>query len=320
MSKSTAITIAPQRDIDLQADLLTLLAEWHASLDLRVRTGELSPASRRTYVDGVKRFFEWCSSYSSVTDDVIREWLGDLRGSGCKPASINTWLSGLRAFFAWAVGARRIPYNPASGIKSAKRSDSRQHKRDALTNSEVRRVLAMPDETPAGLRDRAIIYLMAYTAARTVEVHRADLEDLSTKANRPVLKVRGKGRAESDEVIVIANSEAEGAMHDWISVRGNKPGPLFTSLSPRNKGGRLSLSAIRGLVKSYYNLAGVVGDNKTTHSLRHSAISNAIANKAPIQKARAMARHRSIDTTMIYVHESDRVEQPAEQFIDYRGE
>jgi site-specific recombinase XerD len=317
MPKPNALIIAPQRDVEAQADLRALIADWHAALDLRVNTAELSAASRRTYTEGAQHFFDWCYGYSALTDDVIRDWIADLRGAAFKPATINTWLSGLRAFFAWAVGARRIPYNPAAGIKSAKRTDSRKHKREMLTSAEIRRVLALPEETPVGKRDRAILYLMAYTAARTIEVHRANLDQLRTESDRLVLKVQGKGREEADEIIVITHPQAEAALHDWLSVRGNKPGPLFTSLSPRTRGGRLSLSAIRWTVKSYYKAAGVRGANKTTHSLRHSAISNAINNGAPVQKVRAMARHQSIDTTMIYVHEADRVTNPAELFIDY---
>lgn len=317
MSKTTTLTIAPLSAVESQTDLRALLADWHAALDLRVRTAELSAASKRTYIDGAQRFMEWCTGYASITDDVIREWLADMRGAGFKPSTVNTFLAGLRAFFAWAVGARRLPYNPAEGIKGAKRTDSRRHKREMLTSAEIRRVLAMPDDTPVGKRDRAMINLMVYTAARTIEVHRSNLEDLRTESDRLVLHVQGKGREETDEVIVVTNPDAEAALHDWLGVRGNKPGPLFTSLSPRSRDGRLSLSAIREIVKDYYKAAGVIGAHKSTHSLRHSAINNAIQNGAPVQKVRAMARHQSIDTTMIYVHENDRVTNPAEQFIDY---
>lgn len=317
MTNQTALTIAPLRAIESHADLRDLLADWHAALDLRVRTAELSEASRRTYEEGAKRFMDWCSGYTTITDDVIREWLADMRGASFKPATVNTWLAGLRAFFAWAVGARRLPYNPAESIKGMKRTDSRKHKREMLTSAEIRRVLAMPDDSPIGKRDRAILYLMAYTAARTIEVHRANLEDLRTESDRLVLHVQGKGREETDEMIVITHPQAETALHDWLGVRGSKAGPLFTSLSQRTREGRLALSTLREIVKSYYKAAGVRGANKTTHSLRHTAITNAIQHGAPIQKARAMARHASIDTTMIYVHEIDRVTNPAEQFIDY---
>jgi site-specific recombinase XerD len=38
---------------------------------------------------------------------------------------------------------------------------------------------------------------------------------------------------------------------------------------------------------------------------------------APVQKVQSMARHKNIDTTMIYYHEVDRLTNPAEDFINY---
>ena len=64
------------------------------------------------------------------------------------------------------------------------------------------------------------------------------------------------------------------------------------------------------------NTAGLTG-NKTTHSLRHTAIANTIRHNAPIQKVKGMSRHSSLDTLMIYYHEVDRLTEPAEKFISY---
>ena len=84
------------------------------------------------------------------------------------------------------------------------------------------RVLRQPDtDTPQCRRDKAILALMAYTAARTIEVHRSDLADLKSEAGQMVLHVQGKGRDEKDELIVIDNPAAAGALHDWLSVRGD---------------------------------------------------------------------------------------------------
>ncbi len=93
-----------------------------------------------------------------------------------------------------------------------------------------------------------------------------------------VLDVAGKGRNEADELLVIANADAQTTIHDWLSARGDEPGPLFVSFSPRSRGSRLSMRAIRGIVKAAYKAAGVRGKRKTTHSLRHTAITKAIHN------------------------------------------
>lgn len=177
-------------------------------------------------------------------------------------------------------------------------------------------VLSLPGQSDANIRDRAYLALRAYTAVRDVELHRADISDLKTRGDRAVLFIQGKGHQSKDDFVVLTQ-DAELAVRDWLRVRGSQAGPLFISFSNKTRGGRLSLRAIRGLVKAAYRKAGVIGVEKTSHSLRHSAITNAIVHGAPIEKAQHMARHRDIGTTSIYFHETDRLRAPAEDFIQY---
>jgi integrase/recombinase XerC len=157
---------------------------------------------------------------------------------------------------------------------------------------------------------------MAYCAVRTVEIQRADIADLQTKDNRTILWIRGKGHEEADDFVVLP-SHTERVVRDWLKVRKKKAGPLFWSLSRQNRGERLSSRAIRGIVKDRFANAGVLGNHKTTHSLRHSAITNAIRQGAQPLQVQAMARHRSFDTTLGYYHEVGRIASPAEDMIDY---
>ena len=317
------ITTGTPATVHTLAEVSDLIAAWHVSLDRLVAAGDLARTTRNTYAIGAAKFTAWAETQAigQVTSDTIREWIASLRSAGKKAGSINTWLAGLRAFYSWALGAGRMWIDPTAGVKGDKRAGTKQkHKRQALTDREVMRVLSKPDtSTATGTRDKAIVSIMAYTAARTIEVYRADLADLKSEGGQLVLYVQGKGHDDKDELIVIDNPQAAGALHDWLSTRGDRPGPLFLSQSDRSNGDRLSLRAIREIIKGYYKAAGVVGKDKTTHSLRHAAISNAIRHGAPVQKVQAMARHASIETTMIYYHEVDRLSDPAERYISYNG-
>lgn len=157
---------------------------------------------------------------------------------------------------------------------------------------------------------------MLHTAARTIEAHRADVNGLTTEGGKLVLMVQGKGHTEKADMLVLIGP-AENPMRDWLAVRGKKPGALFTSLSNKSRGERLSRSALREIIKAYFAAAGIQGANKTTHSLRHTAISAAIRHGAPAEKVRGMSRHASLDTLMIYYHETDRIDDPAERYISY---
>ncbi len=313
---TTALTITSPHAPSLRNDALVVLDEYLADLKLQVESGQLAPTTAITYRLGIGRFVDYAVSAGRIDTAILQEWVIQLRKKNYTPSTVNTWLAGVRAFLAWAVAHQLIPYNPARDIKGARRDNRAKHLRAPLSDAEVVAVLSIPGDSDQAVRDRAYLTLRAYTAVRDIELHRADLADLKTRGERTVLFIQGKGHVSKDDFVVL-NEDAQRALRDWLRVRGNRAGPLFTSLSNKSRGSCLSLRAIRDLVKSAYRAAGVIGDDKTSHSLRHSAITNAIEHGAPIEKAKSMARHRDISTTAIYYHTTTRLREPAEDFIHY---
>jgi integrase/recombinase XerD len=297
-----------------------ILADWSAWLTSLVDAGEMSQATANTYQRGAYKFVAWAraAGLSPADPGTLRAWKADHLKAGHKSSSINAWLSGVKSLYSWAVETNHLPYNPAANVKGAKRKGTgRRHEREPLTDLEIRRVLDQPTRTTAaGRRDLAILSLMAFTALRTVEIHRAELADLRTNGGRLVLYIQGKGHTETDDFVILANPHTQNAVYDWLAARGDQPGPLFTSLSDRSSGGRLSLRSLREMVKQYYRAAGVRG-NKTAHSLRHSAITKVLRKSGDLLKAQALARHASAATTGIYLHEINRFDNPAEDYVSY---
>ncbi len=185
--KTTALTKERPLGIQPGGDVRCLVADWHSALDLQVSAGELAATTAKTYKRGAGRFLTWCASWDveSVSGDTVRLWLAELLAVGYKPAACNTWLAGVRSLYRWAVATHRITHNPLKHVRGQKRTQgTRKHRRQPLTDAEVRRVLAIPDNLPIGLRNNALLHVLAYTGARTVEVHRANLADLHTEGGR----------------------------------------------------------------------------------------------------------------------------------------
>jgi integrase/recombinase XerD len=319
MTMDTQLTVTQPAAITAAFVISEALHDWHNWLDLKVAADAISQDTANTYRRGADKFIMWLGNQPPDGDSIL-QWQAHLKASGNKPASINAWLGGVRSFFGWAADRNHITFNPAQGIRGAKRSGTKKrHIREALEDIEVIRLLSQPDRsTDEGRRDYALLAIQLFTAARGIELHRADVSDLQTQAGRLVLMVQGKGQNEKDEPLVLIGEAAE-AVRDWIAVHPNKTGALFVSLSDRSKGERLSRSGTREIVKRYFIQAGVVG-NKTTHSLRHTAITKAIQNGVSITRvSKQFARHASIDTTMIYVHEADRLADPVEEHVFYGG-
>ncbi len=280
---------------------------------------EKSETTKTTYARGVIKLLEWLAPRPNKIDaSTIKEWRDSLR-ENYAPVTVNTWLSAARSFFGWLYEERLILFDPTATVKSVPNKMARTHKRDELTNNEMRRVLGAIDTSePQGKRLKAMIVLMAYCGLRQVEVQRANIENLQDKGGRKVLWVQGKGRSSADEFVVLPDS-AENAVDDWLTDHPNRSSksPLICGLGNRSRGKRLTTTHIRREVKAAYKLAGVSSPSKTTHSLRHSAISNAIRNGGNLMQVQAMARHADPKTTMIYVHEIARTDNPAEDLIKY---
>jgi integrase len=75
--------------------------------------------------------------------------------------------------------------------------------------------------------------------------------------------------------------------------------------------------AISKIVKTAMRRAGFDSDRLTPHSLRHTAISLAIAGGASLAQTQAMARHASPNTTMLYFHNVQRVSEAAEKCVNF---
>lgn len=301
-----------------------MVTRWHDDLAQRVAMGEMAETTAATYRRGLARFMTWAETDADgkTGAQAIRSWLASLKTAGYRANSIQSWYGGLRAFYAWGIGQDVLAQDPTKGIKGARRKGTkRQHLRDALTDTEMNRVLGQyKDGTLEGLRNRAILHILAYCAVRTIEVVRADRADVRTEGGHLAIYLQGKGQTEtSGDKAVLEHPDAEAALYDWLAVRGNGDGALFHSLSDRNRGQRLTTRSVRLIVKDALRRAGIDDRRKTAHSFRHSAASAILRHGGTVQDVKTLLRHENIDTSMIYVHELDRTANPPERFIKYDG-
>ena len=298
-----------------------LIDQW---LDYCRDADTASRATLATYRKSMGVFVGWLTAtgnVGAVTSGTVVQFKGWLQQQKYSAQTVNLRLSAVRSFYRWAVVTERLAVSPAESVKGAKREKGGRHKRDALTNGEVLAVLATCGADLVGVRDRAMLTLMAYCGLRVVEVQRLDIGHLRTDSDRLVVAVQGKGRREADEVGVIPRDQ-EHVIRAWLAHRltfaeHGAGDALFVSLSNRNRGARLTTRAIRGMVNRRFREAGVVGDRKSTHSLRHSAITNLIRRGAAPLAVMQFARHMSFDTTLGYFHEVARTEDPPEDLISY---
>lgn len=283
-------------------------------LDDFKRNLDASKNTKETYIKGVKVFLEWCenNNISEVTHAILIQYKEDLMETK-KASTISMYMTALKKLYKYleTKGIKNI----ASDLKGAKQK--RNYSKDPLTLDQAKDLLNSIDRTTnEGKRNYALIHLLLTTGLRTIEIERANIEDIRNVANNSVLYVMGKGRDTKDEYVKLTYETLK-AINEYLATRTIKSDkePLFTSLSDRTNGKRLKTRSIRDIIKKAYLKIGINSDKITTHSLRHTAITLSLLGGTPLQEVQQMARHSNINTTMIYAHNLKRIESNAEQNI-----
>jgi len=230
--------------------------------------------------------------------------------------SVNSYLVAVKRFFAFLEGARIYP-DVAKNVKGLRQP--KRHLREAPTLDQVREVLDKIDvSTIQGARDFAIVNLMARTGLRTIEIIRADLEDLKMEGGEGILYVQGKGRDEKDDFVIVTK-DALKPIRAYLKARGKvgRSDPLFVSLSDRNKGQRLSTRTLRKTVKDNLRAIGLDNPKLSAHSLRHFFATQALKGGADLIQVKEAMRHSDISVTQRYLHNLERIEKGAERFIHF---
>lgn len=215
-----------------------------------------------------------------------------------------------RAFLAYhAVMGRCSPDLASSVPKPAAWSQTVLPKH--LPGNDVERLLASCNSTtPSGLRDRAIMLLLARLGLRGGDVVDLGLTDVDWRA--ATVRVSGKGRR---EVLLPLPQDVGDAILAYLQQgRPRLQLPrLFLSVRPPWRA-IASSATISCVVARAIRRAGVDAPSKGAHLLRHSAATSMLEEGASLPTIGAVLRHRSIETTNQYARVDgkllDEVAQP----------
>ncbi|XKU96108.1 tyrosine-type recombinase/integrase (plasmid) [Lactobacillus acidophilus] len=273
---------------------------------------DATPNTVRTYRGSLKQWFLYLrqNQIGHPDSETVRQYRQELQNSGKKPTTVKNYIIAVKRFFEWTEEAGFYP-NIAKYIKSGHLS--KNFKKDYLTSSQAKKILdEINRSTLKGKRDYAMLVTMLTMGLRTIEITRANIEDIRTKGDATVLYVQGKGHEEKDDLIRMPY-HVETAIRDYLSVRNiaNPSAPLFVSTSNHNHNGRMTTRSIRRIVKTAFISAGFNSSRLTAHSTRHTAATLSLLNGASLQQTQELLRHKNIGTTEIYAHNIDATTNPA---------
>jgi site-specific recombinase XerD len=165
-----------------------------------------------------------------------------------------------------------------------------------LPAADVDRMIRVCDEdTPVGLRDRAVLLLLSRLGLRAGDIRGMRIGDLDWRDGS--VRVSGKAHV---EVRLPLTQEVGNAVLQYLQ-RGRPPANtdwmFLRMLAPWK---RLALSSVSALVGRAMDKAGVESRYRGAHVLRHSAATEMLRQGATLEQIGVVLRHQYLDTTAHY--------------------
>jgi tyrosine recombinase XerC len=255
----------------------------------------------KAYSTDLLQFAEFVGSRELTTIDlnILRSFLASLQPKTYARTTLARKQAALRAFFKWARRAGLITIDPTRGLFAPKQ----QRKLPKfLRTAEIDALMAAPDESPAGLRDRALLELLYASGIRAGEVVKLTCGDIDLDAGE--IRIR-EGKGGKDRIALLGKAAVE-CIQDYLAHGRPALAARNTETShPQlllNKYGR-SLSD-RGVRRTFDKYVSAVGARLkiTPHVLRHSFATHLLENGADLRSVQELLGHANLATTQIYTH------------------
>lgn len=267
--------------------------------------------TRVAYGRAVRQFLAWCEDEGLELSRIMAGDVGRyLRAHpGCL-ATKKQHLSALRRYFNLLVERHVVVLNPAA-VAETERYQVIEGKTPEITIPQARTLLASIDTGHVvGLRDRAIIATLIYTAARAGAVARLQVQHFYYVGDQYCLRFAEKG-GKAREIPVRHN--LEGYLKVYLEAAGlagaSKGEPLFRTAVRKEK--RLTAIGMTGfdvyrMVARRMKQAGLPAQ-LTPHSFRVTTATDLLAQGIPLEEVQYLLGHADPRTTRLYDRREKRV-------------
>jgi site-specific recombinase XerD len=253
------------------------IIEFEEKLLLR----NLSESTVRSYVSTIKLVSERLNiPISDITECDLRHYIVKDKKRKISSSTQMAIINSFKAFFKEMDG-RSFDHTILP------RPKMEQKQPDILSTEEIQRILNF---TP-NLKHRSIIALMYSCAIRVSEVINLKVKDIDVKNNK--INIRS-GKGKIDRVVMLDGSILALLREYWSIYRTKEY--LFEG----EKGGKYSVTSVQNIVKSKAKAAGI-NKNISSHSLRHSCLTQLIKNGVDLRRVQKIAGHKNINTTANYI-------------------
>ena len=265
-----------------------------------------SESTKRGYLSDIRQFEIWYEkeNRTELNSDMItpadinryKQFL--IENLRAKPATINRHIAALRVYATWAIKTGKIASNFMDGFKQMKKAKLAPQ---SLSASDRRRLLgnatkslnSAKTETARVLaqRDLTIVTMLLHTGLRVGELCNLQMDDVTITPRKGSVEVR-KAKGDKSRTVPL-NADVRASIQDWLAIRGDGPGLLFSS----RKSEGISISGVHRRVKE---LGAGLTVEIHAHTLRHTFAKDLLDAGVPLDQVSNLLGHSNLETTKIY--------------------
>ena len=263
-----------------------------------------NPHTRAAYERAIRRFLGHCEVLGKELPTVTPRDVGCyLDGLSYAPATKKLHLSAIRHFFDTLVTRHVVMLNAAASVRG-ERLQVVEGKTPEITIQQARRLLASINTSNlVGLRDRAVICILIYTAARVGAVASLRRGDFYDVGDQFCLRFAEKG-GKSREIPV--RHDLQFCINDYLEAGAlqcsESLAPLFRTAIRRTKRltqNRMTANDMTRMVKRRMREANLPS-RLSPHSFRVTTITDLLSQGVPLEDVQNLAGHADPRTTRLY--------------------
>ena len=256
--------------------------------------------TRKNYLHAVQKFLAWVEGRGLELPRISPGDVGEyLQGLELGVPTKKLHLAALRRFFDRLVNRHACVINPAATVK-AERHAVIEGKTPQIGVKQARTLLESIDvSNVVGLRDRAILAVLIYTAARVGAVAKLTFKSLKHDGTQYSLRFSEKG-GKLREIPV--RHDLEQFLREYIDAAKISEGRLFRTSVRKTK--VLTKNGVTGIdicrmMKRRLKDAGLP-EHFSPHSFRVATVTDLLEQNTPLEDVQYLAGHSDPRTTRIY--------------------
>ena len=296
----------------MSQSLATVLKDWIENFVVYLRRRGYSERTETTYHYDLLMFVSWVEQQPQLqmpghlTSAVLEQYQmhlmlrRSLKSDYGHPrvmsaSSRNRHLAALRTFFRFLKKSCLLLSNPTSELESAR--EPKRLPKAILSVPEVARLLqVVPQNTPVGLRDLAVLEVLYGTGIRRLELLPLTLNAL--RLSEGLAHILGKGNKER---VVPLGKAAQRALERYL--RDGRPkmvkGQHKAVFVSNAHGGPVTEWELRHAIRTYADQAGIK-KAINFHTFRHTCATHLLRGGADIRTLQTLLGHSDLNTTAIY--------------------